>query len=1203
MNLGSLGTLLQSVTQYGLLRESLRTPYASSRVQVTSDAVPFVLATLWRELGVPTLVITPRPEGARRLHDHLAAWSDQSDSVLHFPETETLPFERLVSDEETSQQRLSAIARLRDPGAPTPLVVASAAAVAQKTVDRDAFRANSHRLERNQTIELDELLERWVRMGYRFEPAVYGPGFASRRGGILDIFPVGASLPVRIELWGSEIDSIRQFDPATQRSTDLLDSVDVIPARETLPGLTGRDELDRLMANMDTSNCTDASRQRVLDELESLASGLEVEEVSFYAGFFNHGSLLDYFPTDGLLVVFRPTDVQAAAWETEERVHDLRSVKERRGELPLRFPSSHTGWNEVEKQAAQIARRLEVLPWGAEQLVHKDVHILPFTSPPEFFGRLDRFAEDVAELGRTGHRVVALTSHSRRLGEILSENGVAADLETSLGRTPDPGSVTVVQSQGTGAGEGFVLSSDEGKLAVFSDTEIFGVTKQRRTVRRTAARRTAFLSELSPGDHVVHVEHGIGKFLGTGRMPGNDEGTEYLVMQYAKGDKLYVPLEHLDRVGPYVAPMDQPPVLTRLGTQEWQRAKARVARSAREMAAELLSLYASRELMDGFSFSPDTPWQAELEESFPYEETPDQLAAIGEVRTDMESDRPMDRLVCGDVGYGKTEIALRAAFKAVMDGKQVAVLVPTTVLAQQHYVTFSQRFSAYPARVEVLSRFRTDAEQHAVVEGLATGEVDICIGTHRLVQKDVRFKDLGLVVIDEEQRFGVGHKERLKQMRQEVDVLTLTATPIPRTLHISLAGVRDMSTMETPPEERMPIKTYVSEFSDELIREAILRELDRQGQVYFLHNRVHNIDYMGEYIRRMVPEATVGIAHGQMPERQLAQAMVDFAAGKMDVLLCTTIIESGLDLPNVNTLIVNRADAFGLAQLYQLRGRVGRSARRAYAYLLIPKIRSLTETAERRLKAMLAATELGAGFDIAMKDLEIRGAGNILGAQQSGHIHAVGFDLYTRLLANAVEELRARRDSGETTASLVEADADGVVSATAADGREEALPTDLGLSPEVAPTVDLGIPASIPEEYVPDLPMRLGIYHRLVKLDQLDQVGEMEEEMGDRFGPVPFQALNLLYVVRLKMRARRAGIESIARDGERVVMRLKDEVGGARRALQRALGDAVEVGNTQIRLLLDRAGDDWEDTLEEEVEKLAAFSERTSAQVHTAAVG
>ena len=470
-----------------------------------------------------------------------------------------------------------------------------------------------------------------------------------------------------------------------------------------------------------------------------------------------------------------------------------------------------------------------------------------------------------------------------------------------------------------------------------------------------------------------------------------------------------------------------------------------------------------------------------MEDSFPFEETPDQKETIVAVKGDMERARPMDRLVCGDVGYGKTEVALRAAFKAVMDGKQVAILAPTTVLAQQHYVTFSQRLRAYPVAVDVLSRFRSREEQRAVVEGLAKGSVDICIGTHRLVQKDVAFKDLGLVVIDEEQRFGVAHKERLKQMRHEVDVLTLTATPIPRTLHLSLAGIRDMSTIETPPEERLPIKTYVSEFSDDLIREAIRRELDRQGQVYFLHNRVHNIDYMAGYVQRLVPEATVGVAHGQMPEEQLERAMLDFSQEKFDVLVCTTIIESGLDIANVNTLVVNRADTFGLSQLYQLRGRVGRGARRAYAYLLIPPSRSLTETAEKRLRTMLAASELGAGFQIAMKDLEIRGAGNVLGSEQSGHIHALGFDLYTRLLGEAVEEVRARVASGDSP------DLDGIAGEQMAEARE----TLLGAA-EAKPRIDLGVPANIPQQYVQDLPSRLSLYRRIGALDSMNEADELE---------------------------------------------------------------------------------------------------------------
>jgi transcription-repair coupling factor (superfamily II helicase) len=633
--------------------------------------------------------------------------------------------------------------------------------------------------------------------------------------------------------------------------------------------------------------------------------------------------------------------------------------------------------------------------------------------------------------------------------------------------------------------------------------------------------------------------------------------------------------------------MDRAPTLTRLGSQEWRRTRERVERSTREMAAELLSLYAARELVEGHSFAVDTPWQGELEDSFPYQETPDQQAAIDDVKADMERVKPMDRLICGDVGYGKTEVALRAAFKAVMEGKQVAVLVPTTVLAQQHYVTFSQRLGAFPVTVEVLSRFRTGQEQRQVVEGLASGNIDICIGTHRLVQRDVSFKNLGLVIIDEEQRFGVAHKERLKQMRHEVDVMTMTATPIPRTLNLSLAGIRDMSTIDTPPEERLPIRTYVSEFSDELIREAVRREIDRQGQVFFLHNRVYNIDYMAGYIRRLVPEAEVRVAHGQMPETHLEQAMIDFADGKADVLVCTTIIESGLDIANVNTLIVNRADTFGLAQLYQLRGRVGRGARRAYAYLLVPESRGLTEAAEKRLKTMLSAAELGAGFRIAMRDLEIRGAGNVLGAAQSGHIHAVGFDLYTRLLSEAAETLRAQR--------AVDASGRGAADADEQDLAEPASATGSGSAPPVS--VDLGIPANIPEDYIADLTTRLGIYRRLGTIATSDDADSMENELLDRFGPPPWQVQNLLYVVRLKLLAGRAGVQSITREDGQLVLRLHDEVGGNRQALQRLLPRGFVVGHTQIRLDLAKTHDGWEAPLVAAVEKLGGFRQRLSAEL------
>ena len=1191
LNLRSLAPILRSAPQYQSLLQSLLRSGSRSRAQVLSDSVPFLMSALLDDLDVPAVIVVPRPEEARRLHERLCAWMSEPSRVHQFPETETLPFERLYTDIDTVQQRICALDALLAGSDPHPVVVVSATSIAQRTLDRQSFEGSAHTLSLGDVVDLDDVLESWRRMGYRFESAVYGPGFVSRRGGIIDIFPVGAESPARIELWGDEIESIRLFDPSSQRSTEMVDSLRIIPAHETLPAMVGREDLDRQMSRIDVSNCTSAHQERIREEFSQLLDGHEVDDLNMYAGFFNHGSLVDFIPDDALVAQIRPDDLASAAWDNEERIHELRESKERRGELPMNFPSFHMEWNEIRPALSQQATQLDVLYWGAGNLVYDDIHTMPFGSPPTFIGRVESFVQDAAELLEDGARIVAVTSHSRRLEEILSHSSVPCALATSLKSAPVPGTLSLVQSAGPNFGDGFVLTVPDGRLIVLGDTEIFGVTKQRRTVRRNRGNWDAFLSEISPGDYVVHVEHGVGRFVGVGRPSSNgDSGTEYMMLEYANRDRLYVPLEHLDRVAPYVAPSDAPPHLTRLGTQEWKRAKSRAERSTREMAAELIALYAAREMVNGLSYSSDSTWQQEMEESFPFEETPDQLATLAEVKSDMEKSRPMDRLVCGDVGYGKTEIALRAAFKAVMDGKQVGVLVPTTVLAQQHYVTFAQRLSPYPVTVEVLSRFRTRAEQRDIVERLAAGRIDICIGTHRLIQKDVRFKDLGLVIVDEEQRFGVGHKERLKQMRQEVDVLTLTATPIPRTLHMSLAGVRDMSTIETPPEERLSIKTYVSEFSDELIREAILRELDRQGQVYFLHNRVYNIAYMADYIGRVVPEARVGIAHGQMAEGELERAMTSFAAAEFDVLVCTTIIESGLDIPNVNTLIVNRADSFGLAQLYQIRGRVGRSSRRAYAYLMIPRSQALNETAERRLKAMLAATELGAGFRIAMKDLEIRGAGNILGAEQSGHIHAVGFELYTRMLSQAVEDLRARREAGDLTGLTPQEMANAV-----RDGADDTISDALQPDPGVG--LDIGIPASLPADYVTDLRTRMGLYQRIIALEDTSAIDAMEDELRDRFGPMPWQAQALLYSAKLRLAGKGAAVESITRESDRIVLRMKHEVGGARNALRRRLPIAAEVGNTQIRLDLGMLNGAWEEPLLELVNELAAFNQEMMRQI------
>ncbi|HWP64029.1 MAG TPA: transcription-repair coupling factor, partial [Candidatus Binatia bacterium] len=740
-------------------------------------------------------------------------------------------------------------------------------------------------------------------------------------------------------------------------------------------------------------------------------------------------------------------------------------------------------------------------------------------------------------------RIVVASDQAPRLAELLAEAGRPVGTTLVVREPPPPGAVVLVERSLNG---GFAGGPDG--LVFVTDRELFGAVRVRRPkIRRRVVPRD-LLERLSPGDLVVHIDHGIARYERmVRRSVGSGDARDYLELSFAGGDRIFVPVEQIGRISRYTG--GEAPALSRLGGTEWARTKQRVRRAVTNLAEELLALYAAREAAVGHAFGPDSPWQAELEASFPYEETPDQLRALAEVKADMESARPMDRLVVGDVGYGKTEVALRAAFKAVVEGKQVAVLVPTTVLADQHYRTFSQRFAAFPFTVRLLSRFVPPAEQARTVAGLRSGSVDVVIGTHRLLSRDVAFRDLGLVIVDEEQRFGVAAKERLKQLRTEVDVLTLSATPIPRTLNLALAGLRDLSVIETPPEDRLPIQTRVAEASAGLVRDAILRELDRGGQVYYVHNRVETIEAQAEQLRRLLPGARIVVGHGQMPERTLEDVMRAFAAGEADVLVCTTIIESGLDIPNANTIIIDRADQLGLAQLYQLRGRVGRSSRRAYAYLLYRPRARMSDEARRRLQAIFNASELGAGFQIALADLEIRGAGNILGAEQSGHIAAVGFDLYSRLLAEAVEEVRARREGRPPVRELP------------------------------AAVVDLPVEAHLPEAYVPDEAQRLDCYRRLARARSADDLAVLRAELVDRFGPLPPPAVRLLEVVELRLAAEKAGIAAVGREEGWLVVRFavprprSELVAALARGRMRGLGlglgqGDVVVGTGQIRVRL-----------------------------------
>jgi len=1148
-DLSPLLNIIDDMADYRRLRDGLSRTGDDTRVVVLDAAKPYLIAALHRSQQLPMLVVTARPENGKKLYEQLQIWTGPGPVRL-FPEPDVLPYERIAADAVTELERVQALSTLAQYRNGTedgvPLVVASAPALISRAPAYHDFAPVFHTIGHGTEIEPVELLRRWQAMGYRMESLVEIPGTMGRRGGIVDVYPPTGELPARLEFFGNTVESIRTFDPLTQRSVGEVASVTVGPATELpAPLMKAKPEMESIVNGLDLTGCTAEVVVQLRRELGMLLDRQQPPYQAFYAPLFNTDCILDYLPPQALLVLDEPVRIKQAVAELDCEAEQLRAEKLERGELPGNMPRPYFTWEAVEPKIGD-KRPVRLTSFGADEESPR----LDFVSAPGFIGQLPSFIKKTTQLLDEGKRLIVVSHQASRLSELLAEEGILAAPVNEIGQVPPVGSLTLVPGS---LAAGWVLGGD---TCLLTDAEIFGFVKQRRLVKRQPVPRLKLFVDITPGDYVVHVEHGIARFSEVTTMKTASGEQEYLVLHYAAGDKLYVPTSQIDRVNRYIGAGDRPPTLSRLGTLEWRRSKQRAKQAAEELARDLLALYAAREVVPGFSFSRDTLWQQELEASFPYVETPDQMEAQQEVKADMEKARPMDRLVCGDVGYGKTEVAIRATFKAVMDNRQVVVLVPTTVLAEQHYATFRERLDAFPIRVEVLSRFKSTSEQSAIIAGLASGTVDICIGTHRLLQKDVAFKDLGLLVIDEEQRFGVAHKEYLKRKRREVDVLTLSATPIPRTLHMSLVGVRDMSTMETPPEERLPIKTYVAEYNQHLVREAILRELERNGQVFFVHNRVQSIALVTSQLQELVPEANFAIAHGQMPEHKLAAVMADFTAGRTDVLVCTTIIESGLDMPNVNTLIVNRAEKFGLTQLYQLRGRVGRGADLAYAYFLYDGGKQLAPTAEKRLRTIYEATELGAGFTIALKDLEIRGAGTLLGTKQSGYINVVGFSLYCRLLAEAVEEQKAKL-AGEKEAPR-------------------------HLPP---PTIDLPLNAYIPEDYVADVNTRLGLYQKLTGLDKAEQLDDIAREYSDRFGALPETVHNLLYVIRIKALATRAGVESITTEDGQVVIRLLPGMQFDKQKLA-PVQDGVKIGVRQVRLNYRRMSKEWKRVLEEVVSRV-----------------
>jgi transcription-repair coupling factor (superfamily II helicase) len=1100
----------------------------------STAAKAFVVFQLAQKLNRPVMVLTDTNSDSDAWFCDLEFYRGRTDpsslSPVVLPSFETDPYSGVSPHAETQERRALALWQLAQNE--FQFLVLPAKSLVTRTVSPLEIKELGARLIRDQDSSPDELIERLVRTGYVREDPVNGVGQFSLRGGIVDIWAGGAPNPIRIEFFGDTVDSIREFDPETQLSTRHLSEAFVTPMREfaaTAEDLRewARAARERFVDERSSRSLSD--RTDFADEGETF-SGWEFEIALSKP---RRSSLFDYVPDNTLIVVDEPSAVEGSfanfydhAQRRFAEVIESGDIGPRPDELyldengirGLLEPKQRIELRTLGRSAAATDEDFavgETRPLYLFPTAEKAIEIeLQSRSTRKFGGDIRSFAANVksSQHANATIAVIARTEGiAERLNEILREYDAA----------PAISEVVVGDLSG-----GFEFPA--ANLIVYVESDIFGETSTDAPAALTRPQRRksnlgAFISDfrdLKEGDFVVHVDHGIGRFEGLQTLTTGGVSREFMLLVYADNAKLFVPVERLDLVSRYSSGEATAPSLDRLGGLGWQKTKAKAKRAMRDMADELLRLYAERKLVRGHAFPPDAPWQQEFEEAFPYDLTADQAAAIEDVKADMETASPMDRLIIGDVGYGKTEVAMRAAFKAVMDGKQVAVLAPTTVLAYQHYETFCKRFAAFPAKIDLLSRFRSKKEQKAAVEEAQGGNIDVLIGTHRILSNDVKLPKLGLVVVDEEQRFGVAHKEKLKQLKKKVDVLTLSATPIPRTLNMSLLGMRDMSVIETPPRDRLAINTQVVQFSESVIASAIELELARNGQVFFIHNRVETIEPIAALIQKIVPNARIAIGHGQMNEKEMEQVMLDFIDYKYDILVATTIIENGIDIPRANTIIINRADNYGLSQLYQLRGRVGRSNRRAYAYLLIPSELELTPIARRRLSAIREFSDLGAGFRLAALDLELRGAGNILGGQQSGHLDALGFDLYTKMLERTIAELRGDEVADETSVSI-----------------------------------NVGVDVSIPQEYISEASQRLRTYKRISSAETEESLMQIHAEIEDRYGRIPESVDNLFEYGRLRKLAETMRLISIDRAGDFIAFKLADNARVAPEKLMSTLAE------------------------------------------------
>ena len=1107
---------------------------------LTGGARPVFYHALFLQTKKPVYIVVPNLLQAQKLVDDLVALAGE-EYVYYYPADDFIAADMSIASPELRAQRIATMRHLVN--GDSGLYVISAAGMRKIVTPRERFRGAVLAASVGEEIELNEWIEQLVFMGYTRNGMVTTPGEFALRGGIIDIYPPYAEAPIRIELFDTEVDSIRTFDADTQRSIERLQMVEVLPATEVLLTL---DEKVQIAQRLEEALASSLKKIKQPETQELLVENVQADIAMLKMGdipnhIMRYGSLLfersasisEYFAHDSLVLFDELGRIQEVmdTWEREEQEWFISLIEE--GKMLHDVKISYS-FKEVITNVKQPKVYLALFARTFPNIRFTKTTSISCKPMQQFHGQIALLQNEVERWKHEKYTVLFTANGLERLQSIekmLEEYNI----ESRIGQPNGTGIFLVDASLSSG----FELPLQ--RLAVVTDEELFKqqVKRKARPQKMTNAERIKSYTEVKPGDFVVHVHHGIGKYIGIETLVVNGNHKDYLHIRYRADDKLYVPVDQIDLIQKYVPSGDKEPKLHKLGGAEWKKAKAKVTSAVKDIADELIKLYAKREAEKGYAFMPDTDEQRAFEAAFPYEETEDQLRTIIEVKRDMERERPMDRLVCGDVGYGKTEVAIRAAFKSIQDGKQVAFLVPTTILAQQHFESIQSRFEEFGINVGLLSRFRTRKQQLETLKGLKTGTVDIVIGTHRILSKDVEYRDLGLLIVDEEQRFGVTHKEKIKQLKTNIDVLTLTATPIPRTLHMSMVGVRDLSVIETPPQNRFPVQTYVMEHNGALIREAIEREMARGGQTFYLYNRVEDMARVVDHVQQLVPEARVGYAHGRMTETELESVIISFLQGEYDVLVTTTIIETGVDIPNVNTLIIHDADKMGLSQLYQLRGRVGRSNRVAYAYFMYQRDKVLTEVAEARLQAVKEFTELGSGFKIAMRDLSIRGAGNLLGAQQHGFIDSVGFDLYSQLLEEAIEERR----TGET--------------------REE----------KPAVEIVLQIDAYIPDAYIPDGYQKIQMYKRIRSMEKEEDYFEIIDELQDRFGDLPVETERLMRIGRMRVWAFDAGVEAIREKGDKISICLSEKgtvgVDGARIVEQSMeFGRAVGFSMEGVKLVL-----------------------------------